>query len=714
MAQAFKGVGVRRVTILLAVMGVAFLLVSGLTPMEPAQATLLGAQSDADKLGFGFRADQAAGEDYVGGELIVGLIESETKSLQGLEQAAVASNGRVEDKLKDPKNSAILVQYRSEMAAKAAVERFVKRSDVEFVERNGLVRVGPQPALPEMQGGKGSTEAVSGNVSTQAVSGDSGSGYQWHHPVIRKTAELGTLSLTPPTVAVIDTGVDYNHPDLSGKIILGRDTANEDDDPMDDQGHGTHVAGIITAAAGNGQFGEGVSPDSKILAVKVLGADGTGTDFDVAEGMAYTRTANTSPETRVVNMSLGGENSQLQAEEVDAMKTAGRVLVAAAGNENSTIPSYPGADPDTALRVMSTQENDCRSYFSNLSPSANPTQYNIAAPGSRIASTLPNNGYGYLSGTSMASPVVAGAAALVLGENPSFTSDQVVNRLVSTGEPTGCGFASATRRVDVRKALVGTSETAMVGLLLDPFTGSAPSPEVTPANARLLSGTTQLNADAMNGYGFYEMTGLAAGTAMTLRGEGSGYVNAQLRKGINIAPEQVAGPTTDALPRARTTGNATITIDWKTTEPIMDTPGCVDSCNGWDFDLVVKLPNGSYVEPFGNRGSLTASPFVHIPRDSYDDMRPLETAVVGSQATNGTYRVFVDKWVGATSSVFNPSWSGSQASVQLYNGATSIGGGLKAPPSTCGTSRYWYVGDLVKSGTSYTWMNLNVCRSTTP
>ena len=709
----------RRAILLLAVMTVAVLLANGLTPrasdaQTSSPRTIAVAREDAvKKLGFGFEVNQVAGEDFVAGELIVGLEESETKSLQGLQQAVVASNGRVEDKLEDPKNSAILARFPSEKAAKAAVDAFVRRSEVEFVERNGLVHIPPQPKPPEVGGRKGLPGASAGDASAQSVSGDLGTGYQWHHTVIRKTASLGTLSSTPPTVAVIDTGVDYNHPDLLGRVILGRDTANEDDDPMDDEGHGTHVAGIVAANAGNGQFGEGVSPDSKLLAVKVLGADGTGTVFDVAEGMAYARTASTSPEVKVINMSLGGGNSQLQAEEVDAMKAAGKVLVAAAGNENSTSPSYPGADPDTALRVMSTQENDCRSYFSNFSPSTNPTQYNIAAPGSRIGSTLPNNGYGYLSGTSMASPVVAGAAALIMGENPDFTKDQVVERLLSTGESTSCGFASSTRRVDVREALLGTSETAMVGLLLDPFTGSAPSPEATPVNARLFSGTTQLETDATNGYGFYEMSGLAAGTAMTLKGEHSGYVNAQLRRGINIASGQVAGPTTDALPRARTTGNATITIDWKTTEPITDTPGCTDSCNGWDFDLVVKLPNGSYVKPFGNRGSLSASPFVHIPRDSYDDLRPLETAVVGSQAANGTYRVFVDKWVGTVSSGYNPSWGGSEASAQLYNGTVSIGG-LKAPPSTCGTSRYWYVGDLAKNGSSYTWTNRNFCTNSAP
>ena len=453
----------RRAILLLAVMTVAVLLANGLTPrasdaQTSSPRTIAVTREDAEKkLGFGFEVNQVAGEDYVVGELIVGLEESETKSLQGLQQAVVASNGRVEDKLEDPKNSAILARFPSEKAAKAAVDAFVRRSEVEFVERNGLVHIPPQPKPPEVGGRKGLPGASAGAASAQSVTGDLGSGYQWHHTVIRKTASLGTLSSTPPTVAVIDTGVDYNHPDLLGRVILGRDTANEDDDPMDDEGHGTHVAGIVAANAGNGQFGEGVSPDSKLLAVKVLGAEGSGTVFDVVESMAYARTASTSPEVKVINMSLGGGNSQLQAEEVDAMKAAGKVLVAAAGNENSTSLSFPGADPDTALRVMSTQENDCRSYFSNLSPSANPTQYNIAAPGSRIASTLPNNGYGYASGTSMASPVVAGAAALILRENPAFSRDQVVDRLVSTGESTSCGFASATRRVDVRKALLGTS-----------------------------------------------------------------------------------------------------------------------------------------------------------------------------------------------------------------------------------------------------------------
>jgi hypothetical protein len=90
--------------------------------------------------------------------------------------------------------------------------------------------------------------------------------------------------------------------------------------------------------------------------------------------------------------------------------------------------------------------------------------------------------------------------------------------------------------------------------------------------------------------------------------------------------------------------------------------------------------------------------------------------IIGSQAANGTYKVIANKWPDPAGTQWNPSWNGSQASVQLYNGPASIGGGLKAVPSTCGTNQYWYVGDLTKSGTSYTWTNKNknVCTNTQP
>jgi subtilisin family serine protease len=320
-------------------------------------------------------------------------------------------------------------------------------------------------------------------------------------------------------------------------VIKGKNTVENNFDPYDDNGHGTHVAGIIAAQAASGKYGEGVSTNSKILAIKVLNGSGDGTFFDIAQGMQYARTAVTSPTTRVLNMSLGGPNSLLVTHEVDAIKAAGKVLVAAAGNSNTTNTAFafPGADPDTALRVMATDENDQRAFFSNFSPSSNPNQYNIAAPGYDIYSTFPEEGFGSLSGTSMASPVVAGTAALVWGRLPALTRDQLVSRVVDNGKLLGTanGFAAATRRVDVRRAYLGTSETAVVGRLLDPFTGKAASSNTSPSNARLFSGTNQLAVDGTNKAGTYEMSS-DAGILRSLRGDRNGYVNALLRSGIII------------------------------------------------------------------------------------------------------------------------------------------------------------------------------------
>jgi thermitase len=643
---------------------------------------LQGQESSAEPWGAP-NPEQSTQSKSVPAERVVGLNEGVTNSTQGIEQAAQASGGRVIDRLDDPKNRAVLLKFPTEQAAQAAAEGLAKRPDVQYVERNGI-------------------------VEGHEVSFDPAVGLQWHHTVIRKTAALGDLPSAPPTIAVVDSGVDYNHPDLSaaGKVIKGPDYVNNDFDPMDDVGHGTHVAGIAAATAGNGHFGEGVSPDSKILAIKVLNSGNFGTDFDLAHGLAYARRANTTPATQVINASLGGyadpatPRGEVIAEEVAAIKASGKILVASAGNSNTSVtPSYPGSDPNTALRVTATNEQDCRAYFSNFSPATNPTFFNIAAPGWNIFSLDRNNSSRFASGTSMASPMVAGAAALVWGKTPNLTTDQVVNTLVSTGETTSCGYAASTPRLDVRKALLGTSETAIVGQLLDPATGNTAAG--TEPIAKLFSGTTLLQSDTADpASGFYEMTGLTAGTGRTLKVTGgTGYVNGTLRKPISITSGQVAGPSTDALPQSRPTGNATVTIDWKTFHPINDTPGCVDTCNGWEFNLALKLLDGNYV--FG-------------PHDSLADGDPVETVVLGSAAPNGVYKVIATKPPDPAGPQWNPSWNGSQASVQMYNGAASLGGGLKKVPSNCGTNTYWYVGDLTKTGTSYTWRLENTCTNAAP
>lgn len=683
------------------------------------ESSPLAASAGKGKLGYGFAPGLVPGKDFVAGQLIVGLKEGmSTRGLQNLKQTATAMQGTV---VREIQGSAFLLEFASEQAVLDAVSALTALPEVAFVERNGFMRIPTRPVPPQTrgikQGQRSKGQQPREGMQSRIVSADAGTGYQWHHTVIRKTATLPALVAAPPTVAVLDTGVDYTHTDLTGKVILGRNVINQTMDPFDDEGHGTHVAGIIAARAGNRFYGEGVCPNCRILAVKVLDSAGSGSFFDIAQGMSYVLSVRntTTPRTRVVNMSLGGPNSALVAARVLAMRNAGLVLAVAAGNDNTTSTSnaFPGADPNTALRVMATEENDARTFFSNFSPAASPTQYNIAAPGGNIFSTVPGEGFTEISGTSQATPVVAGAAALVLGQFPALTREQLVTRLITNGKPISKGFAATTRRVDVRRAITpGTSETALVGRLLDPFTGLATSPPTTPDNARLFNGATQLATDATNRGGSYEMTGLAAGAGRILRANRANYVTSPLRSPLTVTAGIAAGPFTDAHPLARPAGFATVIVDWLTSQPNADTPGCINACNGWDFDLYVRPPSGPFIG-ISNPGDLATAPFVRYARDSIDDMEPLETIVIGASAANGVYRVFVNNgWAGNNPS-FNPSWTGSLASAQIYRGATLFQN-YAIHPATCGANAFWHVGNLTKNGANYTWTNVNTCSNVVP
>jgi len=662
------------------------------------------------------------GKDHVPGQLIVGL-------KAGAHITATAAAARFGGKVvKEIKGEAILLQFPTDADAGAAEKVLVRLSDVGFVEKNGIVRIPPVI-------GNGAAfrapEAGSASVST-----DAGVQYQWHHTVIRRTAAFtDPAPATPVTVAVIDTGVDYNHPDLSaaGKVIKGKNAVGNNTDPYDDNGHGTHVAGIIAASKGNGQYGEGVCPKCRIYAVKVLDYDGSGSWFDVAAGMADVVANKSTYNIKVANMSLGGGQSATIATQVTAMKTAGIALAAAAGNDNSTDTTYawPGADPNVAFRVMATEHNDCRTYFSNYSPAANPGLFNIAAPGYDILSTYPDAQYRTLSGTSMATPVVAGAAALVWSKFPADSMDELITRVLNASATTSCGFNVATKRVNLAKA-IGIGETGIIGRLLDPFTGKAVSPQSTATTAKLMNGATELGTDASTKGGFYEIKGLSAATGRTLKGVKTGAVNDNyLRKEIAITAGKFAGPYTDAFPVSRAAGNATITLDWKSTQPIIPMADCTTGCKlGWELDLTVKLPDGTwiipyYMDPFNWPGELMTAPYVKSPRDSYIDYEPLETIVIGNLAANGAYQVVVVNqgdgliYYNPDTKVygfgFNPAWTGAGASVQVYSAAAPLtGGGYTAQPASCAAGYYWHVGTITKSGSAYTWTGVNTCKATLP
>ena len=224
-------------------------------------------------------------------------------------------------------------------------------------------------------------------------------------------------------IAIVDTGIDLDHPEFAGRLVAGYDFVDDDDTPNDLNGHGTHVAGSA-AAIGNNSIGVvGMAPEAKIMPIKVLGEDGSGSTDDVAAGILWAADNGAD----VINLSLGGSSDLLgrifavtgptNAAIQEATKK-GVVVVAAAGNDDTYLTAY---NPDTPVLVVNaTNELGEWARFSNFGdPRA------VAAAGARIVSTAPTypttiwpdgtEGYGEISGTSMASPHVAGIAALLVG-----------------------------------------------------------------------------------------------------------------------------------------------------------------------------------------------------------------------------------------------------------------------------------------------------------
>ncbi|WP_322797865.1 S8 family peptidase [Thermoflexus sp.] len=260
--------------------------------------------------------------------------------------------------------------------------------------------------------------------------------YQWNLPRIRAPQAWDLITGTSSVViAVIDTGVDYTHPDLSSsRIWLGYDFVNDDPDPMDDEGHGTHVAGIAGANTNNGIGIAGVCWRCDLLAVKVLNVLGRGWVTDVAAGIRYAVDWGAASGKRtIINLSLGGpSSSSVLADAVSYARSRGALLVAAAGNKNTSAPDYPAAYPGV-IGVSATDSDDQRASFSNYG-----SYVDIAAPGEGILSTYPPSVlYLMMSGTSMAAPHVAGVAGLVWSRKLTLSPGEVCTLLLSTADDLG-------------------------------------------------------------------------------------------------------------------------------------------------------------------------------------------------------------------------------------------------------------------------------------
>ncbi len=265
---------------------------------------------------------------------------------------------------------------------------------------------------------------------TDVIPNDSSWGLQYGLVNIRAPQgwEIATGS-SAVRIAILDTGIDRTHPDLANKILTGYDFVNDDNNPQDDNGHGTHVAGIAAAISNNGVGVAGVSWGARLVPVKVLNSAGGGSYANVAEGIIWA----TDRGAHVINLSLGGSSPSVTLQDaVDYAVSQGVVVVAASGNSGSNFVLYP-ARYSNVIAVAATDSSNTRAGFSNYGP-----EVDLSAPGVSIYSTS-LGGYMNRNGTSMAAGYVSGLAAILRGSSnlssPSAIAQQMQNTALDLGLP---------------------------------------------------------------------------------------------------------------------------------------------------------------------------------------------------------------------------------------------------------------------------------------
>lgn len=496
-------------------------------------------------------------------------------------------------------------------------------------------------------------------------------------------------------VAVIDTGVDYTHVDLASNIwtnsreiagngvdddrngytddTRGWNFVSDNNNPMDDNGHGTHVAGTIGAVGNNGIGVSGIAWSVKIMALKFMDSSGSGMLSDAVSAIDYARTNG----AKIINASWGGGgfSSALQSA-ITRFQNAGGIFVAAAGNEssnNATTASYP-ANYTGVISVAASTSNDGLASFSNYG-----TNVDIAAPGQNILSAVPGNRYASYSGTSMASPHVAGALALLWGQAPSLTASQLVSLVMNNTD------AVLTNRTQYGRLNVGKAAAAIAGSTgadTEPYVLNAvfnatssgmSSIDVTFSEAIMVSTMTPSAFEVNGPNGPITITGvsLVSGNVWrvsfanqttpgvytiavlpTIRDQAGSFLN-QDRDTISGEPVQdrytsmitLAAPTTAtrnytttgpiAMADATSTrvGTTTIAIDVTDSVTISDLNVSMSINHTYVSDLRMRLiaPDGTSVQLVSRRGG--SSDNVRLTLDD-----EASSAVSTATTLNGTYR----------------------------------------------------------------------------
>jgi uncharacterized protein YkwD len=365
--------------------------------------------------------------------------------------------------------------------ATVSVFAYQSRPEVVFAEPNYLASIygAPAPGAPILSAAD--LEALPGVMAAApggllAVPSDPLYSSQWHHAKVGMPRAWDYSRGGQVVVAVIDSGVMCGHADLSGKCTAGYDFVNQDSDPADDHGHGTHVAGIIGAATNNARGVAGTAWDIRVMPIKSLNSAGRGSHFDIAAGIDWSVSHGAS----VINMSLGAyfTSSTLQSA-VSRAINQGVVVVAAAGNDAVSNPTYPAVYPGV-IGVAATTQSDGRASFSNFGDFVD-----VAAPGVGILSTVMTGSYQAWNGTSMASPIVAAVAGLLMDQDATRSPAEIQSILESTAVDLGAPGRDSlfgSGRVDAGAALASHGGVPATATPIGPTATFAP-PSPTPTSA---------------------------------------------------------------------------------------------------------------------------------------------------------------------------------------------------------------------------------------
>ena len=636
-------------------------------------------------------AGPAAGApDRVGGhaEVLVGFRPAVSAASQ---RAIVARSGGVSEE-RFRRIDAMLVSVPAH--ARRGVMRALERDPrVRYAEPNVRFHIDQSPNDPSfarLWGLDNSGQVVNGVPGTPDADIDAPEAW---------AVTTGDASVT---VGVIDTGVDYTHPDLAANIwtnpgegcagcgndgidndgngyvddLHGWDFLNGDNDPFDDNGHGTHVAGTIGAVGDNGVGVAGVNWTVRLMPLKFLGADGSGDAADAIRAVLYADAMGAD----VTNNSWGGgEYSQALADAIAHADGQGTLFVAAAGNSfaNTDVsPNYPsGYDLANVIAVAATDQNDARAWFSNYGRRT----VDLGAPGMNIYSTWPGNAYAFVDGTSMAAPAVAGAAALARARSPATSSMAVKALLLRTTDANAslAGKTTTGGRLNVGNALA-CSGSPQVWL-------EAPGPAFDvdvgqPVPVRVLAGRCGDPAGAT-----VAATGNGTPISLTARGDGLyvGTYTPSAPGSVTIQATATAGGSTDVQAMAGTAtqvypivpGGApvvvTTTASGENVRLVFDgTAGSRISLKLTNVTIGTSTSSSVKVSILKPDGTTLVAPVSFGTSGGFVDTKALPVS--------GTYRIFVDPQSSATGS----------ATLTLYDvpldAAASIATG--GPPVTAGVT----------------------------